>query len=153
MENKKSETNVESDNEYERRMMSEFKRDIGLGDRSNQELLCLSALFNAVNPGCALSKHLKNKVISRLSPVKVSDQVNNEQQLTEFKERVAKRIEQSRILEETCKDAECPICRELMTKDLIETECKHVFHAFCLVSYFTQANKRKCPMCRGDCKL
>ena len=39
----------------------------------------------------------------------------------------------------------CPICLELMVKDIVKIKCNHVFHKSCLEQW-----DKNCPMCRHE---
>eukprot|EP00967_Tisochrysis_lutea_P106591 scaffold163571_cov21-Tisochrysis_lutea.AAC.1 len=43
-------------------------------------------------------------------------------------------------------DPECPICRDTFERDIVVTDCGHVFHGSCLNDWFTR--QKWCPVCR-----
>jgi hypothetical protein len=48
-------------------------------------------------------------------------------------------------------DNQCSIClEELDENSMFELECKHTFHAKCIVGWFRTTDKKTCPMCRDD---
>ncbi len=48
-------------------------------------------------------------------------------------------------------DNQCSIClEELDENSMFELECKHTFHAKCIVGWFRTTDKKTCPMCRDN---
>lgn len=52
---------------------------------------------------------------------------------------------------------ECSICldskSESKHKEYITLECNHVFHAACIIQYFSMNNEHLCPICRHQSTL
>lgn len=44
---------------------------------------------------------------------------------------------------------ECPICHDILEINVIKTECNHVYHKSCLISWINtgQIQSLKCPLC------
>jgi hypothetical protein len=49
---------------------------------------------------------------------------------------------------------ECPICNDVLENELVKLQCGHVFHLFCLQSWFNTATVNEgpplCPVCREE---
>lgn len=55
------------------------------------------------------------------------------------------------------KEEECSICldskSESKHKEYITLECNHIFHAACIIQYFSTNNEHLCPICRHPSTL
>lgn len=50
----------------------------------------------------------------------------------------------------------CPICREIMSEEVVKTECGHTYHKDCIVAWLRigEGHRRfKCPICVQDLSI
>lgn len=62
---------------------------------------------------------------------------------------IADDIEEQRLIDE------CSICHDVLETNVIKTECEHIFHKSCVISWINSGQNQslKCPICRTRLSL
>lgn len=123
-----------------------------LSSRDTLIFILIAGLIGAIVEIDALY-NIWDSIVNRNNRHVTARHISPEPRLTQIivnsnKEIIIHKINSSNFINND--DTTCTICLE--NKDLIELDCKHIYHKECIIEWVNQTmiTSKKCPVCRSD---